>query len=249
MNTESWDRIARSASADSLPPADTALYGPGGPTERELRLVGDVKGKRVLELGCGNAHASIAFAKQGATAIAIDASAAQLANGRRHADAEETKVEFHQCDVADLAFLRADSIDVVFSAYTLGEVDDINRVFRQVHRVLRHHAIFVFSYRHPFAALTGRDAPIGGPSAGGTAALPLGNLVVTRSYFEADPVTLDVDGHPVTTYPRTIGEVFAALGRAGFDVDAIIEPRAGDDVDRARALPETIVWRARKEGV
>jgi predicted RNA methylase len=44
------------------------------PTERELRLLGDLRGKRVLDLGCGTGSAAIAFAHQGAMVIALDAS-------------------------------------------------------------------------------------------------------------------------------------------------------------------------------
>ncbi|MFN8034772.1 MAG: class I SAM-dependent methyltransferase [Acidimicrobiia bacterium] len=246
MNTQSWDHLARLGAGGLQRPTDAASYGPGGPTERTVRLLGDLRGKRVLELGCGSTPSAIAFSRQGATAIAIDASEAQLANARRLAESEEVKVEFHCCDVADLAFLRADSIDLVFSAYALDEVEDVNRVFRQVHRVLRHHAGFVFSTQHPVAAMLGRDGP-SSKGRSGTATLPLGNFVVTRSYFDAEPVTVDVDGQPVVTYPRPVSDVFMALGRAGFDVDAIVEaPFTEGD---APGVPATIIWRARKEGV
>ena len=118
-------------------PTNVAHYGPDIPTEAELRLLGDLRGKKVLELGCGGAQCSIAFAKQGATAIGVDFSAAQLAFARRLCEREEVRVELRQGDLADLAFLRADSIDLVFSAYAFGYVEDLNRVFRQVHRVLK----------------------------------------------------------------------------------------------------------------
>ena len=36
-----------------------------------------------------------------------------------------------------------------FSAYAFGYVDDLNRVFRQVHRVLKRGAPLVFSLPHP----------------------------------------------------------------------------------------------------
>jgi len=53
---------------------DVPLYGPDGPTERELRLIGEVKGKRVLDLGSGNGAAAITFGQQGAIVIALDGS-------------------------------------------------------------------------------------------------------------------------------------------------------------------------------
>ena len=58
-----------------------------------------------------------------------------------------------RCCTAYLAFLRADSMDLAFSAFAIAEVDDIARVFRQVQRVLKPNAPFVFSFEHPMALL------------------------------------------------------------------------------------------------
>lgn len=243
-NTEAWDRIAARYVAGAALPLDVAHYGPDVPTERELRLCGPVAGKRVLELGCGAGQAAIAFARQGAHAIAVDSSAAMLAHGRRLAEQEEVRVEWQQGDLADLAFLRADSVDLVFSAYALLEVEDVDRVFRQVHRVLRPSAAFVCSYEHPLSLCAGRDGP--GEAAG---ALPLGRLEVRRSYFDPGPLSVERYGERFTLYPHTIGDVFAALGRAGFRVDVIAEPEPVRRADPGPAIPSTIVWRARKEGV
>ena len=197
------------------------------PTDRELRLLGELRGKRVLDLGCGNGAAAINFGHQGAIVIALDGSDARLAEARARAERAEVKVEWRKGDLADLAFLRAESIDVAFSADAIAEVDDAARLFRQVQRVLKPSGPFVFSYEHPIGLCI---------SASG---------VVERSYFEPGPVTVDRGGEPVPVYARTIGEVFTELGRAGFRVDTILEPRP----DAAGAkVPSTIVWRARKEG-
>ena len=114
MNTEVWDRIAaraRTADVDDIP--DAIAYAPDGPTEADLRLFGDVADKRVLDLGTGSGTNAIALARQGAHVIALDRSVAQLARARKLAAATDVRVEWHECDVADLAFLRADSIDLV----------------------------------------------------------------------------------------------------------------------------------------
>src|SRR5207302_6846605 len=144
-NAAAWDRHSAAYQAGARLPTDVAHYGPDIATEAEFRLLGDLKGKRVLELGCGGAQCSIAFAKQGAIAIGVDFSGEQLAFARPLCEKEGVKVELHQADLADLAFLRADSIDVVFSAYALGYVEDLGRVFRQVHRILKPDAPLVFS--------------------------------------------------------------------------------------------------------
>jgi SAM-dependent methyltransferase len=51
--------------------------------EGELRILGDVAGKHVLELGCGAAQWSIVLAKHGARPVGLDNSARQLEHARR----------------------------------------------------------------------------------------------------------------------------------------------------------------------
>src|SRR4029077_14577265 len=181
-NAAAWDRHSAAYQAGAQLPTDVAHYGPDIGTEADYRLLGDLKGKRVLELGCGGGQCSIAFAKQGATAIGIDFSAEQLAFARRLCEREEVRVELRQGDLADLAFLRADTIDLAFSAYTFGYVEDLNRVFRQVHRVLKPNAALVFSLTHPASHLIDDDAE---PP-----------VLVRRSYFDRSPIEFDWDGVP-----------------------------------------------------
>jgi SAM-dependent methyltransferase len=197
------------------------------PTERELRLLGDLRAKRVLDLGCGTGAAAIGFAHRGAIVIALDASEPRLTHARERAEREEVKVEWRKGDLADLAFLRAESIDAAFSADAVAEVDDAARLFRQVQRVLKPNGPFVFSYEHPMALCIGTSGD------------------VERSYFEPGPIDVERDGESARVYTRGIGEVFTELGRAGFRVDTVLEPRP--DTPGAR-VPATIVWRARKEG-
>jgi SAM-dependent methyltransferase len=220
---------------------DVVHYGQDLPTEADLRLCGDVKGKRVLELGCGTGENAVVFARQGAHTIALDSSRDALALARDLGEMEEVRVEWHEGDAADLAFLRADSIDLAFSAGLLAQVEDVDRLLRQVHRVLRPGAAFVFAYEHPLALAVGRDdAEPGG--------LPLGSLEVRRAYFDPGPVEVARDGDKVTMFPRTIADVFAALHRAGYRVDAFLEPEPLQSSDPGPAMPTTVVWRARKEG-
>ena len=197
------------------------------PTEQERRLLGELRGKRVLDLGSGAGSAAVAFARDGAIVIALDHRDSQLAQARARAEAAEVKVEWRTGDLADLAFLRAESIDAAFSSSSVAEVDDAPRLFRQVQRVLKPNAPFVFSYAHPISLCV--DA----------------NGVVTRSYFDPGPVDVEHAGEPVRLHVRDVGEVFTELGRAGFRVDTILEPRPSTPGAR---VPDTIVWRARKEG-
>jgi SAM-dependent methyltransferase len=239
--TAAWNRFAAEYQVDAQLPVDVAHYGPDIPTEAELRLLGDLRGRRVLELGCGGAQCSIAFAKQGATAIGVDISAAQLAYARQLCEAEEVKVELRHGDLADLAFLRADSIDLVFSAYAFGYVEDLNRVFRQVHRVLKVGAPLVFSLQHPAYSMIDDDADPG--------------LLVRRSYFDRSPIEFKWGGIDFVSYHHTFADLYMGLNRASYRVDLILEPEPIFGAPRGHLwrdpmihVPRTLIIRARKEG-
>ena len=57
-------------------------WGIWGLPERELRVLPDVKGKDVIELGCGTAYWSAWLARRGARVVGIDNSAKQLETAR-----------------------------------------------------------------------------------------------------------------------------------------------------------------------
>ncbi|MEP6625493.1 MAG: class I SAM-dependent methyltransferase [Acidimicrobiia bacterium] len=195
------------------------------------RLLGEIRAKRVVELGCGDGARAVNLARQGASVIAVDPSADAVAGTRRAAEAADIRIEVHTGDFADLAFLRGDSVDVAFAEGSLAGLADLGRVFRQVQRVLRAGAWFAFSLPHPFSFVVNRDDEPAG-------ALPMARDYLTRSYFETDPV----DG----AYPHRTADVFSALGRAGFRVDTLLEPEPTSG--RRTAVPELMIWRARKVG-
>jgi SAM-dependent methyltransferase len=236
-----WHRFTTAAPDGLDLTSDTALYGADIPTEVGLRLIGPVEAKRVLELGCGAGHASVGFARQGAKAIAVDPDPHQIDLTRRAAEAADVKVELHEAVLAELAFVRADSIDLVFSSYALAEVADLDRVFRQVHRVLKPEAPLVFSLPHPAFTLFDPRAP--------------DPLRLARGYHDTSPISWKRDGDEVTDHPRTVSGVFTSLTRANFRVDTVLEPSSADSpghsghwTDVMESVPATIIYRARKQG-
>lgn len=226
-------------------PTDVVSYGFDIPREDSLKLLGNVEGKRVLDLGCGTGHNAIALARAGAKVVAVDSSAEQVAEARAACEREGVKVELHHAPLAELAFIRADTIDVAVSAHGLASVDDVDRVFRQVDRVLRPEHHFVVSLPHPAFAVLDPEDP---------------ERRVTRSYWDPAPIGAapTADGQParLPDVPRTISSLFTSLGRANFRVDMLIEPepngsgpRSDGWSDTMRYLPATLIVRARKQGI
>ena len=149
-------------------------YGANVADEGELRLCGDVAGKRVIELG-HRRHPELDRhgAAAGAKAIALDPDPQAIAALRAAAERHEVRVECHQGDLADLGFATSASVDLVVASHSLAGVDDLPRLLRQVHRVLKPGAAFVVAMPHPVAAMFGagphrcttRTAPPASPSA------------------------------------------------------------------------------------
>lgn len=132
-------------------------YGANVADESELRLCGDVAGKRVIELGIAPSPNSILMAQMGAKAIALDPDPQAITALRAAAERHEVRVECHQGDLADLGFATSGSVDLVLASHSLAGVDDLPRLLRQVHRVLKPGTPFVVAMPHPVAAMFGPD--------------------------------------------------------------------------------------------
>lgn len=234
----SWTPFSVAAPAGAALADDAVTYGPEIPREDALKLLGDVAGKRVLDLGCGAGRNAVALARAGARVIAVDDDAAQVAEARRAVDDAHEKVELHHSPLAELAFLRGDTIDAVVSVYALARVPDVGRVFRQLHRVLRPEHSLVISVPHPTYALLDPGDP--------------DPLRIRRSAFDEQPYAHDDPRHGA--HARSTGALFTELTRAGFRVDHVLEPAAtgsgGPHWSPAMAqVPATLILRARKEGI
>lgn len=237
-----WDELSAWHAEHVETPTNVVRYGSDVPTEAELRLLGDVRGRRIIDLGCGTGRNAIVLARAGAKVIAIDSSSAQLARARRHSELAEVKIEFHQADLAELAFVTTTSVDLALCTGALAFHDDPSRVFRQVHRILRSDSVFVLSVPHPVAQLLDPEG-----------AHP---LTIRRSWFDRRPIARTMGSVTVQEQRFSTSGLFTALHRANFAVDAMLEPEAPSGRPRSELwreayhqVPSMLLLRARKLGV
>jgi 2-polyprenyl-3-methyl-5-hydroxy-6-metoxy-1,4-benzoquinol methylase len=76
-----------------------------------LQLVGDVRGKRVLDLAYSNGYLSRRFARQGTAVTGIDANASIIERAREARD--PLGITYHVADAAHLTMLLDGAFDVV----------------------------------------------------------------------------------------------------------------------------------------
>src|SRR5947209_4813782 len=112
---------------------DDFVWGPENLRESSARLLGDVAGQQVLEVGCGAAQCSRWLMRQGAHPVAFDLSGGQLAQGRA-LNARTGVVPLVQADAQRLPFADA-SFDLACSAYgAIPFVADSAAVMRELAR-------------------------------------------------------------------------------------------------------------------
>lgn len=96
--------------------ATEPTWGTVGRPERELDLLGDVRGLDVLELGCGTAYWSAWLQRWGARPIGLDLTPAQLATARRMQAAHGQRFSLLEAD-GEAVPLRDGCVDLVLSEY------------------------------------------------------------------------------------------------------------------------------------
>ena len=123
---------ARNLARYERPPADTPY-----PLEYSYHLLGDVRGLRIVDFGCGSGANAVQLANRGAHVWAVDISEdlVRLAVRRMAVNGRAGGAQFVVGSAHDLPFPDA-SIDVVFGIAILHHLD-LALVSREVLRVLR----------------------------------------------------------------------------------------------------------------
>lgn len=109
-------------------------------TSPELRYLhdqlGDVSGKKILDLGCGLGEVSIFFALKGATVTAVDLSQPMLDVVQNIAKRYQVQVQTLHASVEELGQLKKNSFDIIYVGNLFHHVD-ISKTLRHVIRILK----------------------------------------------------------------------------------------------------------------
>jgi 2-polyprenyl-3-methyl-5-hydroxy-6-metoxy-1,4-benzoquinol methylase len=129
------------------------LFGPA-----HIAMCGEVRGLRVLDLGCGNGYFSRAMAQRGASVVGIDLSAKQIECARRHQVESPEGIEYVQMDAALVAErFEPESFDLVTSCMALQDMPEPKAGILGAFRLLCAGGRFVASIPHPFSDLPHRE--------------------------------------------------------------------------------------------
>ena len=127
-----------------------------------FKLIGDVKGRLVLDLACGEGYNTRILARKGAKVTGVDFSEKLIELAKREEDKEKLGICYHVLDATNLKGLSSNHFDLVTCFMSLQDIENYKRAISEVARVLRSRGRFIFSIPHPCFETTG----------------------ATRSYFE-----------------------------------------------------------------
>lgn len=201
-----WDEVAASY-ADAVGGESDSFYRRLAPFL--WQQLGDVSGRRVLDLGCGHGWLAGLLNEAGADVVGIDGSTELIAIAR----AEHPAVRF---EVADLTAGLPDGLekfDAVVAHMVLMDLPQLDRVVADAASVLAGGGVFVCSILHPcfFGQQVTRDADSGAWTRRVT------------GYLQHEQRWVDTfGGH--THYHRPLSWYVDALARADLAVSALHEP-------------------------
>ena len=170
-----------------------------------FELLGDVRGRRVLEAGCGAGPLTQLMIEAGAEVTAFDVSPGMVALATERL---EGRARLLVADVsAPLDFASDESVDLVVGSLVMHYVERWEPVLQEFRRVLRPGGAVVLSTHHPTMdwELTPED------------------------YFACRQVTdrwtMDDKTFDVTFWRRPLTQMTEAIARSGFLIERLVEPQ------------------------
>lgn len=181
------------------------------------KLLPDIRGKSVLDLGCGCGHNCIEFAKMGASeVVGVDISKKMLDVAM--AESSGDTIRYINMSMTELRDLNQ-KFDFVYSSLAFHYVKDFDVLMTDIYSLLNENGCLLFSQQHPIVTAT-----VGG---NGHYNCDENNNRVSYTFSNyAEPgerkITWYVDG--VIEYHRTFGNIINSIANAGFIIDAMDEP-------------------------
>lgn len=193
-----------------------------------LKFIGNLKGRVVLDAGCGEGYNTRILATSGARVVGVDISIRMIELARQKEQEESLGIRYEVASFSDLPLFADASFDVVLSTMALMDSPDYEGALREFYRVLRKKGRLFFSVSHPCFMTKGyswiQDEHRN------TTMITASDYFNHQSWveywrFSKSPSPDEVERFAVPTFPRTFSDYLNALVKAGFVLKRIQEPR------------------------
>ncbi len=176
-----------------------------------LELLGDVKNKTILDLGCGDAKFGVELLGQGcASYLGLEPSSKMLEFAKRNL--VNTNGNAEQGTIETWSY-PSEQFDVVVSRLVLHYVEHLDEAFRNIYKTLKPNGCFIFSVLHP--VITSYDTP--------REKGEVRTNWIVDDYFKQSSRQVRLRNDYVTQYHRTLETTLMSLQEAGFVFEQLRE--------------------------
>ncbi len=210
-------------------------------------MLPDLRGKTILDIGCGMGQHAKRFADMGAESVlGIDLSAKMLEYAKARNSAEN--IVYRRMAMEDIGAIDQ-QFDLVTSSLVFDYAEDFGGLMRKIHGLMKDGAEFVFSMSHPI--VTAWDGAYDRYTRTETGERLYANL---RNYCREGLRKVDWVVNGYECYHRTVSTLINSLIGAGFVIEECQEAHISDEMrERYPALfggtihrPEFIFFRCGK---
>lgn len=181
------------------------------------KLLPDLSGKSVLDLGCGYGHNCKEFINRGAgRAVGIDISEKMLEVALK--GSADEKIQYINMSMTDIDVLD-ETFDLIYSSLAFHYIEDFEAFSQALYSKLNSGGRLLFSQEHPIITATVDGKGHFNKDENGK------KISYTFSNYNEPGIRKThwyVDG--VIKYHRTFGGIITALSKAGFIIEEVIEP-------------------------
>ncbi|WP_035665618.1 class I SAM-dependent methyltransferase [Halalkalibacter akibai] len=215
-----WDRFADRYAAVHTKDGDLHKEIFLNPTL--LTLIGAVKGKKVLDAGCGEGYFSRILAGKGAEVTAVDFSRRMLEIAKERT-ASDLPIQFTYGNCEDLSTLQDKSFDVIVSNMVIQDLANYEKAFQEMHRLLVDRGEFIFSILHPCFVT---------PNSGWekTATGEKLHWNVDHYFYEGVYEQQLGDEEKMLLFHRTLTSYISAVLETGFSLERLVEPTPSQEM-------------------
>lgn len=173
-----------------------------------------LRGKTLLDLGCGYGwHCNFAAAQGAAQILGIDLSHKMIEEARKRNQADQ--IRYRVCGIEEYEYPE-NTWDCVVSNLALHYIENIENVFQKVHGTLKKDGVFIFNIEHPAFTAGVRQEWIC-TEAGEPQYWPIDN------YFIPGERHTNFLGRDIVKQHHTLTQILMGLLRSGFELEAVEE--------------------------
>jgi len=122
-----------------------------------LKILGNVKNKRILDAGCGAGYFCRKLARKGAKVTGIDISNNLIEIAKSKEKGQSLGISYYAGSTSNLGMLSSSTFDVVVSNMALMDTLNLKKAIQEISQVLKTNGKLVFSISHPCFASSSKN--------------------------------------------------------------------------------------------